>query len=56
MIINKIWSTEKRGQWNSFRHRGKCYDTRSREWEGWFLLGIIPLYVKNLNTFYSDRN
>lgn len=37
MIIEKMWFTEER----------RYYRLTSRKtWRGWFLFGIIPLYIK----------
>ena len=55
MIIHKIWTTRKSYRWDSgkyFKYGVGLYHTRERHWEGFFLLGIIPLYIKNTNTKY----
>lgn len=52
MIIMKIWTTEKRKPFG-FIYERTSYSCRSRHWKGWFLFGIIPLYVANVKTVYS---
>jgi hypothetical protein len=42
MIVMKLWKTQKYGM------RG--YE---KLWKGWFLFGIIPLYIENYKTIYS---
>lgn len=37
MVIYRKWKTV------------KCRGLLVTYWEGWFLLGIIPLYIKQLN-------
>lgn len=39
MIVYKQWET--RGK--------KSFYTYVRTWEGWFLLGLVPLYVKQID-------
>ena len=41
MIVKYIWHTD--------RYRRSNRERISRVWEGWFLLGFIPLYVRNTN-------
>lgn len=41
MIVKYIWRTS---------HYNKHWlEHRDRAWMGWFLLGIIPIYIKNTN-------
>ena len=39
MITYKTWSS---------RTRDGYYTVR-REWEGWFLFGLFPLYIRQIN-------
>lgn len=57
MIVHKIWNTRKDTKnWNAFTFKGVYYSSsRERNWEGWFLFGIIPLYIKNVSNSYFDR-
>lgn len=41
MIVKYLWYTDRYS-----KSRGKRY---IRSWEGLFLLGFIPLYIKNTN-------
>lgn len=41
MIVKYIWYT--------YHHNKRWRDRRERTWIGWFLLGIIPIYIKNTN-------
>ena len=41
MIVKYIWHT--------CHHNKRWRDCRERTWVGWFLLGIIPIYIKNTN-------
>lgn len=38
MIVKYVWNTDRYD-----RHRR---EHRERVWEGWFLFGFIPLYIK----------
>lgn len=40
MIIKYIWHTE--------RYSRRLRESRERTWKGWFLFGIIPLYIENI--------
>lgn len=52
MIVHKIWSTVRRGKWDAFYFEGRYYGTRERHWEGYFLLGILPIFIKNTHNIY----
>jgi hypothetical protein len=52
MIVRKLWTTRKHGKWNAFYFEGHFYDTQERHWEGYFLFGIIPLWINNTRTLY----
>jgi len=53
MIVYKTWVTMKDGKkWDSFYCEGHYYHIRERHWSGYFLLGIVPLYIKNYKTNY----
>ena len=46
MIVNKYWVT--------YEHRLQhgyttMFEDVERKWVGWFLFGIIPLYVKQID-------
>lgn len=50
MIVEKIWITRKEEKEPGY----KTIDCDVvRKWRGWFLFGIIPLYVKNYETLYK---
>ena len=41
MIVKYIWRTS---------HYNKYWrEYRDRAWMGWFLFGVIPIYIKNTN-------
>jgi hypothetical protein len=46
MVIHRLWRTQRKQKYSSFI---------SEEWmrEGWFLFGIIPLYVRTLSHEYN---
>ena len=50
MIIKKTWMTVKREMEPGYTTI-QC--SVVRKWEGWFLFGIIPLYVRNFETIYK---
>lgn len=50
MIIEFIWNTRKTGRW--VLPSGTAY-ARHKQWRGWFVLGFIPLYIKNTATEYT---
>jgi hypothetical protein len=54
MIVTKIWTTTKRGKWNTFHFEGRFYSTKESHWEGWFLFGVIPLFIRNTKSIYSQ--
>jgi hypothetical protein len=39
MIVHKIWVAK----------RGPSYKEETRQMEGWFLFGLIPLYTRTLH-------
>lgn len=39
MIIKYIWHTD--------RYNRRLREHHERTWKGWFLFGIIPLYITN---------
>ena len=39
MIVKYIWHTT--------RYNKYWRENRERTWKGWFLFGIIPLYIEN---------
>ena len=41
MIVQYIWHTR--------RYNKHWQERKERTWVGWFLLGIIPIYIKNTN-------
>lgn len=43
MIVHKMWKTT---VYNGTTLTGKRY------WEGWFLFGILPLYIQNTKNEY----
>jgi len=51
MIVKHMWSTKKEMPSN-FKYRGVWYNYRTKDWIGFFLLGIIPLYIKCIETTY----
>lgn len=52
MIVEKLWTTHQRKSFG-FHYDGNTYDSCTKSWRGWFLFGIIPLYIKNTHTTYS---
>jgi hypothetical protein len=52
MIVKKLWTTHKTGEWNTFYCDGMHYKTCERHWKGYFLFGIIPLWIENTSTKY----
>jgi hypothetical protein len=56
MIVKKLWSTQTITQkWDKFPVNGHFYNSRSRNWKGLFLFGIIPIWIENTDTRYFDR-
>jgi hypothetical protein len=49
MIVHKIWTSRGTGK---FYFQGVMYRHREQHWEGYFLFGILPLFVKNVKTLY----
>ena len=47
MIVHRVWSTTK----TKYELHGVAHVTR--DWEGWFLFGLIPLYIRNIKTRYE---
>lgn len=45
MVIKYQWVTARKVK----------YHLLNTEWEGWFLFGIIPLYIRSLSRQYLDR-
>lgn len=41
MIVKYIWHT--------CRYNKHWREHKERTWVGWFLLGVIPIYIKNTN-------
>ena len=39
MIVKYVWCTS--------RYNMRWSQRRERTWKGWFLFGIIPLYIEN---------
>ena len=55
MVVHKIWTTRKTHSYISaktFKYGNGMFKTRERHWEGWFFLGLLPLYIKNVKTVY----
>ena len=53
MVIKRVWTTRKKGQF--FAPDAIVYwDFRDTSWEGWFFLGIIPLYIRPTGIKYHD--
>lgn len=52
MLVEKLWSIDIRKS-NGFKFEGKLYNVMTQYWRGWFLFGIIPLYIQNHKTTYS---
>lgn len=50
MIVEKTWITTKEEIEPGYTTI-KCKVVR--KWRGWFLLGIIPLYIRNYETLYK---
>ena len=55
MIVQKLWTTRKVGKWDQYLVNGNFFSTKESYWSGWFLLGIIPLYIKNIENVYSSK-
>ncbi len=53
MIVTRLWTTHKKGKWNSFYFEGHYYSEVEKHWEGIFLFGIIPIFIKQVKTIYS---
>lgn len=49
MLVKKTWITKKDEVEPGYTTI-RCQVTR--KWEGWYLFGIIPLYVRNFETIY----
>ena len=50
MIVQRTWITRK------YKHAGFVDGTQNycvRRWRGYFLFGILPLYIVNYETTYS---
>lgn len=43
MIVKYLWTTENKKRFPS----GMIYEHKTKLWEGWFLFGFIPLYIRN---------
>jgi len=55
MIVQKLWTTRKVGKWDEYLFNGNFFSTKESHWSGWFLFGIIPLYIKNIENIYSSK-
>ena len=55
MIMHKMWTSHRVGKWNQYLIDGKYYSTKESYWFGWFLFGIIPLYIRNIENRYSSK-
>lgn len=54
MIIKRGWVTTKtRDGAKRFKIDGEIYRYCTRKWEGWFLFGFIPLYIKQISVGYK---
>ena len=55
MIVSKYWVTEKDGKiWNAFMgNDGRYYRRKIKSWKGYFLFGIIPLYIENIEVKFK---
>lgn len=49
MIVEKIWTTRKRN-----KNRFDWYSTVEKDYKGWFLFGLIPLFIRNTKTSYFE--
>jgi len=54
MIVQKMWTTRKEKKYG-FVYDGRTWDVRDTSWEGYFLFGILPLFVRATKAFYSSR-
>lgn len=53
MIVVKTWVTLKEKDYpKRWEYDGKGYRSKQTIWEGWFLLGFIPVFVKSINVKY----
>lgn len=50
MIVKKLWTTNAKKKY--FHFEGHLYGERTRHWKGYFLFGIVPLYVECLKSVY----
>jgi hypothetical protein len=52
MIVKRVWVTRKITKKSKNRPRGlRC---KQSWWKGWFLFGIIPLFIIEYNIEYSE--
>lgn len=52
MIVVNVWSTVKYKRFG-FEFESSTYSYRTKSWQGYFLFGIIPLFIVNSKTVYS---
>jgi hypothetical protein len=52
MITKRLW-VKRQYSANGFRKVSIRKHFKHTKWEGWFLLGIIPLYIRQLEVSYS---
>ena len=55
MIVHRMWTTRKVGNWDKYLVDGLYFSTKESYWSGWFLFGFIPLYIKNIENRYSSK-
>lgn len=46
MIIKRIWTAERKGRYS--QQIGLYHITQ----EGWFLFGLVPLYIRDVNSTF----
>ncbi len=53
MIVRRTWVSTSVNTWYTrVNPSGDIYYKCIRTWRGYFLLGIIPLYIKTINVSY----
>jgi hypothetical protein len=54
MIVKKSWTTRIRKPNFQFYFEGKYFSIVERDWEGYFLFGVIPLWIEQVRNTYHN--
>lgn len=50
MLVKYAWITTKHTQLDKIRQ------LKTTQWEGWFVFGVLPLYIRVVDYAYSPAN